>query len=393
MRFRGEGRPQFVKKAPLLPETSVALLPDSVDFTDRDFDALRARLIALVQSVFPDWTDFEVASFGNVLLEMFAFVGDVLTFYQDNLARESRLVTATQRKNVMALARMLGYRLRGAQAATAEVAFELARPPSANVTISAAAQLGAVHLEELAKLPWFARVDEVPAAIQYLCEKLLNERWSVVVVADTHWLSRCDKKAVETARSELKQFLLRVNLPAPLAAFDQVRSSIGARLGNTLTEGLWQELEDSLQIEERAGQPFVVNAAGTKSRRLLALLRAADAPIRVAEVVEVLGRMSNMPEEMLFFVGGRIGLAEHFPEFDQWVARLVPLALEVVRGQGPARQWLDVELLMEVSDDIVLPAWLDHWHLSAVLRQASELQYLGRGRFALPVRSRRRRAA
>jgi hypothetical protein len=54
-------------------------------------------------------------------LEMYAFVGDVMTFYQDNLARESRLVTATQRKNVIALAKMLGYRLHGAQAATAEV--------------------------------------------------------------------------------------------------------------------------------------------------------------------------------------------------------------------------------------------------------------------------------
>ena len=115
----------------------MALLPDSVDSTDRDFDALRARLIALVKSVFPDWTDFEVAGFGNVLIEMYAFVGDVLTFYQDNLARESRLVTATQRKNVMALARMLGYRLRGAQAATAEVVLALSRAPTAAVTIPA----------------------------------------------------------------------------------------------------------------------------------------------------------------------------------------------------------------------------------------------------------------
>ena len=76
------------------------LLPPSVDYTDKDFDALRERLIALLQSVFPEWSDFSVASFGNILLEMYAFVGDVLTFYQDNLARESRLVTATQRKNV-----------------------------------------------------------------------------------------------------------------------------------------------------------------------------------------------------------------------------------------------------------------------------------------------------
>jgi len=115
----------------------LAILPQSVDYTDKDFDALRARLIALVKSVFPDWSDFSVASFGNLLIEMYAFVGDVVTFYLDNQARESRLATATQRKNVIALARMLGYRLRGAQAATAVVLFKLARPPAAEVVIPA----------------------------------------------------------------------------------------------------------------------------------------------------------------------------------------------------------------------------------------------------------------
>ena len=115
----------------------MAILPPSVDYTDKDFDALRARLIALVKSVFPDWSDFSVATFGNVLLEMYAFVGDVLAFYLDAQARESRLVTATQRKNVIALARMLGYRLHGARAATAEVTFTLARSPTADVLLPA----------------------------------------------------------------------------------------------------------------------------------------------------------------------------------------------------------------------------------------------------------------
>ncbi|WP_253816556.1 hypothetical protein [Myxococcus xanthus] len=40
-------------------------------------------------------------------MKMHAFSGDVLGFYQDNLARESRLSTATQRSNVIALARMM----------------------------------------------------------------------------------------------------------------------------------------------------------------------------------------------------------------------------------------------------------------------------------------------
>ena len=44
--------------------------------------------MALVESVFPEWTDHEVAGFGNLLVEMFAFVGDVLGYYIDNQGRE-----------------------------------------------------------------------------------------------------------------------------------------------------------------------------------------------------------------------------------------------------------------------------------------------------------------
>jgi hypothetical protein len=53
-------------------------------------------------------TDLYLGNCGNLLVEMFASVGDVLTFCQDNLAPELRLVTATRRKSVMVLAKMLG---------------------------------------------------------------------------------------------------------------------------------------------------------------------------------------------------------------------------------------------------------------------------------------------
>ena len=113
----------------------MAILARSTDVTDKDFDSLRLRLQNLVRSVFPEWTDFGVATFGNLLLELYAFVGDVLVFYQDNQARESRIGTATQRKNLIALAKLLGFRPAGARAATAEVAFSLAAPPAAPVPI------------------------------------------------------------------------------------------------------------------------------------------------------------------------------------------------------------------------------------------------------------------
>lgn len=113
------------------------LLAPSVDYTDVDFDSLRARLIALLESVFPDWSDHDVAAFGNLLLEMYAFVGDVLGYYLDNHARESRLVTATQRKSVIALAQMLGYRLGGARAAVTDVQLRLGAVPTADVLVRA----------------------------------------------------------------------------------------------------------------------------------------------------------------------------------------------------------------------------------------------------------------
>jgi hypothetical protein len=116
----------------------MAPLSPSPDLSDRDFDSLRARLIALARSAFPGWTDVEVATFATTLLELYAFVGDVISYYQDNQAAESRLSTATQRRNVIALARMLGYRLHGAAAATCDAVFTLERVPTADVTFPAA---------------------------------------------------------------------------------------------------------------------------------------------------------------------------------------------------------------------------------------------------------------
>jgi hypothetical protein len=114
----------------------VALLPEpSLDYTDKDFDSLRARLRNLIRSVYPTWTDENVANFGNMLVELFAFVGDVLTFYQDANGRESRIVTATQRRNLIALCKLIGFSPTGAAAAQAQETFTLAASPVGDVDL------------------------------------------------------------------------------------------------------------------------------------------------------------------------------------------------------------------------------------------------------------------
>lgn len=113
-----------------------ALVQQSLDYTDKDFDSIRARLHNLIDSAFPEWTDKEVADFGNILVDLYAFVGDVLTFYQDNQANESRITTARLRRSLLAAMKLITYKPIGAVAATTELTMALAIPPTGNVSIN-----------------------------------------------------------------------------------------------------------------------------------------------------------------------------------------------------------------------------------------------------------------
>jgi predicted phage baseplate assembly protein len=62
------------------------------------------------------------------LLDAWATVGDVLTFYQERIANEGYLRTATERRSVLELARLVGYSLRPGVAASAYLAYTLDKP-------------------------------------------------------------------------------------------------------------------------------------------------------------------------------------------------------------------------------------------------------------------------
>ena len=65
------------------------------------------------------------------LLDAAAIVADVLTFYQERLANESFLRTATERRSVLEFARLIGYELHPGVAASAALAFTLEEAPGA----------------------------------------------------------------------------------------------------------------------------------------------------------------------------------------------------------------------------------------------------------------------
>src|SRR6202035_4479462 len=73
------------------------------------------------------------------LLDTWAVIADVLTFYQERIANEGYLRTATERRSILELAREIGYELSPGVAASAYVQFTVeeiigtAPPPSVTI--------------------------------------------------------------------------------------------------------------------------------------------------------------------------------------------------------------------------------------------------------------------
>src|SRR2546428_6544026 len=78
------------------------------------------------------------------LLDAWATVLDVLTFYQERIANEGFLRTATEQRSVLELARAIGYELGPGDAARHHLAFQLERAPGPPPSVQFRASL-AVH--------------------------------------------------------------------------------------------------------------------------------------------------------------------------------------------------------------------------------------------------------
>jgi hypothetical protein len=74
------------------------------------------------------------------MLDAWATVADVLTFYQERIANEGFLLTATERRSILELARLVGYRLRPGVAASVYFAYTLEKNSVVEIPAGARAQ-------------------------------------------------------------------------------------------------------------------------------------------------------------------------------------------------------------------------------------------------------------
>ena len=97
-----------------------------IDYLARDYDSFRQAMVDLIPAKLPEWTDRSEADFGIVLLELTAYVADILSYYQDRIANEAFLSTAQERRSVIQHLRLIGYELAGAAPAATRLSLVFA---------------------------------------------------------------------------------------------------------------------------------------------------------------------------------------------------------------------------------------------------------------------------
>tara|TARA_R100000152_G_C6781727_1_gene216942 strand:- start:4476 stop:6266 length:1791 start_codon:yes stop_codon:yes gene_type:complete len=90
-----------------------------IKYTNRDYNSIKTALVEHARRYYPQtMQDFNEASFGALMLDTVAYVGDVLSFYLDYQANESYLDTALEYANIVKISKQMGYKLKGSASAT-----------------------------------------------------------------------------------------------------------------------------------------------------------------------------------------------------------------------------------------------------------------------------------
>lgn len=95
-----------------------------LNYLAKDYASLRRLLLDRLAATMPDWRDRSPADVGIMLVELLAYTGDQLSYYQDAVATEAYLGTARRRTSVRRHGRLVDYHLHDGANARAWLVFE-----------------------------------------------------------------------------------------------------------------------------------------------------------------------------------------------------------------------------------------------------------------------------
>ena len=95
-----------------------------IDYTSRDFTAIKEDLIALINAkTGKNWDPTDYSDLGHVLVESFAYMGDIMSHYLDKAANETSIETAIKLDTLLAFANLYDYKPSGPTPAYVAITF------------------------------------------------------------------------------------------------------------------------------------------------------------------------------------------------------------------------------------------------------------------------------
>lgn len=144
----------------------------SIDYTSRDYASIRQSLLDDAATRIPEWVNRDANDFGMMMIEAFAYVGDLMSYYTDRLADEAFISTARNRASILNIADMLGYRPDNGQPSTVVLTVGVL-PGNGRVRIPAGTQFSTQPLtDDLTSIIVFETdtdlyVDQDPTNVMY----------------------------------------------------------------------------------------------------------------------------------------------------------------------------------------------------------------------------------
>jgi len=97
----------------------------TIDYMAKDYTSFRNALLDLIPRKMPQWKDRSEADMGIMLVELFSYIADELSYFQDRVANEAFLRTAKARSSLRNHLRLIDYEMQNGLSANAFIKVEV----------------------------------------------------------------------------------------------------------------------------------------------------------------------------------------------------------------------------------------------------------------------------
>lgn len=227
--------------------------PPPIDYLAKDFDSFKRALLEFSALRYPAWQERSEADFGVMFAEALSSIADDLSYQQDRIAAEGWIETATERRSLVRLARLVDYEPRVPTAARVLLQFSMdasavippgtgvsaLAPDGSTVEFETGTHLGdttgtQVHPEWNTIAPWW--FDDADRCLPRGATEMWIVRPGRDVVVDQTLL-------IETARESTADAPVR-----QLVTLVKVTPEIDTLYGQALLRIEWRD-EDALRVE------------------------------------------------------------------------------------------------------------------------------------------------